>query len=219
MPTYWRTWFSRLGVLALPVLAATGSVPASAHPHVFVAVETEVVYNEAGEIAGLKHRWHFDEMYSMFAVEGLDTNGDGAYSDDEFAALVKENVEGLKGYEYFTFAEVEGSKVEFADPPPGYKMERDAKGILTLNFFLPLRTPAKPGSLKFSFEVYDPEYYIAFAFAPDNPVRLAATAPKGCTVAVKAATASSDASADTSAETGASWGSTNSGTAVVACGG
>ena len=59
---------------SLGLLAA--AAPAAAHPHVWVAVETTVLY-EAGRIVGLRHRWSFDDLYTAMAIQGLDANNDG----------------------------------------------------------------------------------------------------------------------------------------------
>ncbi|MGA8772354.1 MAG: DUF1007 family protein, partial [Rhodomicrobium sp.] len=36
-------------------------------------------------------------------VEGVDTNGDGLYSEEELKPLAQTNIEALKDFEYFTF--------------------------------------------------------------------------------------------------------------------
>src|SRR5208282_2576930 len=88
---------------ALLAMLAVSAGIASAHPHVWVNVETEIVTGPNQEITGFRHKWTFDEMYSEFAVQGLDTNGDGIYSADELKPLAQTNVEALKEFEYFTF--------------------------------------------------------------------------------------------------------------------
>jgi ABC-type uncharacterized transport system substrate-binding protein len=52
---------------------------------------------------------------------------------------------------------------------------------LTLHFTLPLAAPLKAKSL--SLEVYDPSYYVDFAFAEKDAVSLAG-APTGCQATV-----------------------------------
>jgi ABC-type uncharacterized transport system substrate-binding protein len=110
---------------ALPAAAAIGLIAigtaASAHPHVWVAVESTVVY-ENGAIAGLAQRWIFDEFYSASAIQGLDTNNDGTYDRSELAELVNLNMEGLKEFSYFTFVNLAGQPLEF-DAPKDYWME------------------------------------------------------------------------------------------------
>ena len=42
---------------------------ASAHPHVWVQVTSQIVYDSEGKAAAVRHAWKFDDMYSAFAVE------------------------------------------------------------------------------------------------------------------------------------------------------
>lgn len=118
------------GALALPMFVS----PAYAHPHVWVSVET-TVQAERGAFTGLRQRWTFDEFYSSMAIEGLDTNKDGVLDRQELAELAKVNMEGLKEFAYFTFAQLAGQKLGFSEPadvtlehvtidqPPGPTME------------------------------------------------------------------------------------------------
>jgi ABC-type uncharacterized transport system substrate-binding protein len=53
--------------------------------------------------------------------------------------------------------------------------------LLTLNFTLPFKTPAKAQSI--DVEVYDGTYFVDFSFAEKDPARLVG-APQACTVAV-----------------------------------
>ena len=83
-----------VGTLGVIFVSGMLSVPAQAHPHVFVTTETTVLY-ENGTIVGLRHKWIFDELYSANAVEGLDKNKDGKYDREELAELAKADIEGL----------------------------------------------------------------------------------------------------------------------------
>jgi ABC-type uncharacterized transport system substrate-binding protein len=108
-----RTTFA-LGVLAAG-LTMSNARPASAHPHVYVTVETTVLYDK-GTISGLRQRWLFDEFYTTMAIEGLDTNGDGIYDRKELGELAKVNVEGLASMDYFTFAKLGSQRLAFEAP-------------------------------------------------------------------------------------------------------
>jgi len=107
------------------VLAALGSTTdASAHPHVYVTVESTVLYDK-GTVTGLRQRWYFDEFYTSMAIEGLDTNGDGVFDRKELAELAKVNIEGLAQMDYFTFAKLGEQKLAF-DAPKDYFLEHVA---------------------------------------------------------------------------------------------
>jgi ABC-type uncharacterized transport system substrate-binding protein len=107
------------GAAALLVLAAPSMV--RAHPHVWIAVESTIVY-ENGAITGLAQRWIFDEFYTASAVQGLDANNDGNYDRAELTELAQLNIEGLKEFEYFTFANLAGQPLGF-DQPKDYWLE------------------------------------------------------------------------------------------------
>jgi ABC-type uncharacterized transport system substrate-binding protein len=158
--------------------------PAQAHPHVWVTVETTLIY-ERGAFTGFRHAWTFDEFYSAMAVEGLDTNKDGKYSREELAELAKVNVTSLKDFSYFTFPKLASQALKLGEPRD-YWLEHK-EGILTLHFLLPLATPVLPEAKGLAFGVYDPSFFIAFDLAKkENPIRLGDGAPKGCQLKVGA---------------------------------
>ena len=168
----------------LVVMALALSVPAQAHPHVWVTVESTLLY-ERGSFTGLHHKWTFDEFYSAMAVEGLDTNKDGKYDREELAELAKVNVTSLKDFGYFTFPKLAGQAVKIADPTEYWLEYKD--GILSLYFTAPFATPVLPEAKGFAFAVYDPSFFIAFDLAKtDHPVRLGEGAPKGCALKIGA---------------------------------
>lgn len=169
------------GVLAALALLAL-CVPAQAHPHVWVTVESTLLF-ERGSFTGLKHTWTFDEFYSAMAVEGLDTNKDGKYDKQELAELAKVNVTSLKDFGYFTFPTLAGQALKVADPNDYWLEYND--GILSLHFIAPFASPVLAEAKGFAFAVYDPSFFIAFDLAKTaQPVRLSEGAPKGCALKV-----------------------------------
>lgn len=164
---------------ALCGLLAAG---ASAHPHVWVTVKSTILYDN-GTVTGLQESWTFDEFYTATAIEGLDTNGDGKYDRQELAELAQVNIDGLKEFDYFTFAKLGDGDLGFK-PPTDYWLEHTAEGILTLHFTLPLENPVLADAPGFTFSVLDPSYFISFAMAEKEPVQLGAGAPAGCSAAV-----------------------------------
>ena len=177
------TKFARLAtsLSAAAAITAAAATSAAAHPHVWVDVKSEVIY-EAGQVTGFKNAWTFDEGYSTMAIEGLDKNGDGKYDRQELAELAQVNIDGLKEFDYFTHPKLGDSALKVA-APKDYWLTRE-KGILTLHFTLPLEAPVLATAPNFSFQVFDPSFYIAFELAKEKPVTLAASAPAGCKVDV-----------------------------------
>jgi len=167
-------------IIAAALLCALSAGIALSHPHVAATVRSEIVFSKDGSIAGIRYAWTFDEYFSEFATQGLDKNGDGVLSRDELAELAKVNVETLQESDYFTFAKSGETKLEFGQPTD-YWLEHKDK-LLTLHFTLPVKSGAQKSG--FSFDVYDPNYYVAFSFASENAVKLV-DAPANCSLKMK----------------------------------
>jgi ABC-type uncharacterized transport system substrate-binding protein len=162
--------------------AAFGAAPALAHPHVFVDAKAEVVFGAPGTITAVRNIWQFDRAFSEYAIQGLDTDGDGRLSDAELQPLAKVNVEALAEFEFFTFLIAGDRKFEF-EPPTEYWLEFRG-GRLTLFYTVPLKEPV-PVQKGLLLEIYDPEYYVAFDFVKDTPIAVAGNAD-GCMAAYHA---------------------------------
>jgi ABC-type uncharacterized transport system substrate-binding protein len=164
----------RVVLAVLLSLALSGA--ALAHPHVWVTMHTNLVYGPDGSITGIRHAWAFDDMFSAFATQGLESKEKGKFTREELAPLAKVNIDSLKEYDYFTYVTVDGKKTRLGEPQPGYWLDyKDS--VLTLNFTLPFRTPVKAKLLK--IEIYDPTIFVDFEFAKDKPVETTGL-PSGC---------------------------------------
>jgi ABC-type uncharacterized transport system substrate-binding protein len=174
-----RICFSVLAAFAGVVIAGGA---ASAHPHVWVTMKSELVYAPDGSVTGVRHAWTFDDMFSVFATQGVDSKKKGEFTREELAPLAEVNVSSLKEYDFFTYAKANGKKVEFNEPAAGYYLDFNPKDtVLTLHFTLPLKAPVKAKDL--TLEVYDREYFVDFSFADKDPVKLVG-APAQCKLSV-----------------------------------
>ncbi|HEY8580221.1 MAG TPA: DUF1007 family protein [Beijerinckiaceae bacterium] len=201
-------------------LSLLGAAAARAHPHVFVAVKTAVLFAPDGKVSGVRHSWTFDDMYSAFAVQGLGGKS-GKPTEEELKALAKINVEQLAEAGFFTFVRAGGKPAEFA-AATDYTMTMDAKKMLTLHFTAPLKQPASAGKA-FVLQVYDPTYFVAFDFEKQTPVTLTA-APSGCSVNLHQPPPLTDSdkgklndSAGTNVSPGADFGLKLASRAIIAC--
>jgi ABC-type uncharacterized transport system substrate-binding protein len=164
-----------LPAFALAALAFQPRV-ADAHPHVLVNARAEIVFDQKAEITAIRNIWQFDEAFTSYAIQGLDTDGDGKLSDAELAPLAKVNVESLSEFDFFTWLTIGGKQQTFVVPTE-YWLEFHG-GRLTLFYTLPLKEPVAVGP-RTALEIYDPEYFVAFAFLPEKTVTLDG-APEGC---------------------------------------
>src|SRR6476620_11048661 len=169
-----------LGWLLLAASCALGAGAAQAHPHVWITATSELIYAPDGSITGVRHAWTFDDMFSTYALQGIETRTKGVYSREELAALAQTNVESLKEFAYFTFAKADGKKQKFLEPVDYFLEYKDE--ALTLHFTLPLKTPVKPKEL--ALEVFDPSFFIDFQLDDKNPIKLVG-APVACQMNVQ----------------------------------
>jgi ABC-type uncharacterized transport system substrate-binding protein len=165
-----------LAACALASAAAT----AQAHPHIWVTMKSELVYAADGSITGVRHAWTFDDMFSVFALEGIAHKKKGVYTRQELAPLAQLNVTSLKEYGWFTRARADHKKVPISEPVD-YWLDY-ADNVLTLHFTLPFKTPAVAKALM--VEIYDPTWFIDFTFAEKDPVALVG-ARAGCKLDVQ----------------------------------
>jgi ABC-type uncharacterized transport system substrate-binding protein len=167
--------FRLIGWLLAACVGLLGSTVAHAHPHVWITSTSELIYAPDGSITGVRHAWIFDDMFSTYALQGIESKKKGVYTHEELAPLAQTNVESLKEFAYFTFAKADGKKGKFLEPVD-YFLEYKA-GALVLHFTLPLKTPIKTKEL--SLEIFDPTFFVDFKLADKDPVRLVG-APEAC---------------------------------------
>jgi ABC-type uncharacterized transport system substrate-binding protein len=189
---------SRLSILrsllAVAVVAVALACPAAAHPHAWITARAAVVFNAAGEVTAVSMDWTFDKDYSGYAIEGLDTDGDGQFSPGELATLAEENIKALQEYDYFVYPRAGTEKVKWG-AVSDYGIGRDDQELLQMQFVIPLQTPVDPRRAAFTFQVYDPSYYIDISYSEKDPLRTIGALPTGCNLALLASTADQETEA------------------------
>src|SRR3954447_294953 len=150
----------RLGLCGLAACAGLviTTAAARAHPHVWVTVKSELVYAPDGSVTGVRHAWTFDDMFSVFATQGIESKKKGEFTREELAPLAEVNVTSLKEFDFFTSAKADGKKTAFQQPIDYYLEYKD--NVLTLNFMLPLEKPVKSKNMQ--VDIFDPTYFVDF---------------------------------------------------------
>lgn len=219
-------------ILALvPVVMALGAGPAMAHPHVFVEARSQLIFDANGMAVAVRHAFRFDDAFSAFAVQGFDTNLDGAYSREELSELAKVNIESMADFGFFTFGDNGRAELDF-DLPKDYWLEvvdvpladywamkpedieairegvrmngspmPETVALLQLHFTLPLKMPTD-ASEPITLDVYDPTYYVDFRFGREDSATTTLNAPESCRVSRKEPPSLDDATAYALAQIG-----------------
>ena len=163
-------------IVMAAMMACFAGSQAQAHPHVWIEMQSDVVFTDDGLIKGVDLEWTFDDAYTQMALDGLDVDGDGLYSQDELAPLTKENIESLKDYEYFTVMRANGEQQKIGEVTDYGQIWSNNK--LTLHFQVPLVKPIDPKKDEFVFKVYDPEFLVDIEYVKDNPADVVGKMPK-----------------------------------------
>jgi nickel/cobalt exporter len=179
----------RLLPLAVLLLAPT---PALAHPHIFIDAKATIVFNDAGELTGIRNSWTFDEGFSVWQTQGLDTNGDGITSSEEMQELADENMAGLAEYGFYTFAGEGDETLPFASMDDARFVFESGRSTLSFGV-----EPQGPYRIRDALEIAinDPEYYVSITFADASAVTLE-NAPAGCVARLDPPETMSDALAE-----------------------
>ncbi|MCB9946610.1 MAG: DUF1007 family protein [Rhodospirillaceae bacterium] len=171
-----RRW-AAIAALAVAVPAA----PAAGHPHGWIDVQSTVVFDGAGRITALSLDWLFDDIYSVFILDGLPADGEARGA--ALREIARQDLENLREYGYFTDLRVDGARVETGmvdEFDTGLRDER-----LWLRFTVPLQTPVDPRADAVTFAVYDPTYFLEVLHVEETPVILAGAGTAGCSARVR----------------------------------
>jgi ABC-type nickel/cobalt efflux system permease component RcnA/ABC-type uncharacterized transport system substrate-binding protein len=152
-----------------------------AHPHIFIDAKVTVVFDDAGDVIGLKSDWTFDQAFSAWVIQGLDTNGDRETSPDELQPLADDNMNGLTEFGFYTFAGSGDDLMAFT--PVGDQRMTYTGERVTLSYSLKATAP-RPVGAQFELGIYDPEYYVSISFADATDVTLE-NAPAACGVTLE----------------------------------
>ena len=60
-------------------------------------MKSELVYAPDGSVTGVRHAWTFDDMFSVFATQGIEAKKKGEFTREELAPLAKVNVDVAQG--------------------------------------------------------------------------------------------------------------------------
>ncbi len=155
------------------------SLPAQAHPHSFIRLQTEPVA-EGGQLVALNMRWTMDEITS---ADLLYDAGDAKPESPVWKKLAAEVMANVLGQHYFTEVWHNGQRVKFLNRPTHYGMSRvDHQAVLT--FTLPLATPQPLAGQRYTFSTFDPTYYVDMTYQDKSDVTLTPELRKMCQTTV-----------------------------------
>lgn len=156
-----RVW---LGFLGLLVVATS----VNAHPHVWIDLRIKPLMNEQGNLLGLEQAWRFDPFYSLVLIEELERGGPKDELEERYGELAVEIVNNLNNVHFFTQGRALQISSQWSQVTDSTLLRIGQR--IELRFYLPLASPLPLESLPFSYQVYDPTYYIEMLHSVDTGV-------------------------------------------------
>ncbi len=154
----------------IAVSALFASAAAQAHPHMWIDARAVVEVDAGHRLTAVRQEWRFDDMFGAYATQGLKRGKRGELPPEVLEGMARDWMRSLGEpvSHYFTRVTVRGETQAFAEPRDARVRWDPRTQRLTLAFTLPLARPAAPGPDGAQVDIYDPTYFVAYAFdAPD----------------------------------------------------
>jgi ABC-type uncharacterized transport system substrate-binding protein len=157
-------------VAPLLALAACGCPAAAlAHPHIFIEEHVEVLFDQ-NNVTGVRMTWSFDELYSSMLRSDYTGTKKGPITAKDVQSLHDKAFTNLASVHYFTTMSLDGKPVEFGTPKD-FTARFDADDKAIYSFVIPLSLPKAAAKSLLEIAVFDPEYYVDFELATEDPVK------------------------------------------------
>ena len=164
-----RNIFQTIGfaVLVAGSLLAT-STRASAHPHIWIDANAEMVF-EKEKLTAIKMHWIFDDLFSMTLIDQFDKNFDTRFFGDENTNVHDNAFVALGDVSWLAHLRKNEILIPFTKTRD-FKADITDDRRVTYDFTLVLDEPLDPVKDNISLSVYDAEYYIDVAFVQVDPI-------------------------------------------------
>lgn len=169
----------------LAILMGLISVPqALTHPHEWVQMRVEVIFNKKAEATGFRYIWRFDEFFTAYALSDTEN-----VKQEDLDALLKEIAGNVEEVGYLTKLKIAGEEVNtiefFGTAIPNAAAIKDIR--LELDFTVPFSKPIKVQEQPLRYAIFDPTFYVAMHHFDDNKAVTLSGKTDGCTALINAA--------------------------------
>ena len=178
------SWFlAALCLISGPITLAT------AHPHMWVDLESRIVLNDDASPASIHQEWLFDDFFSTALIEeaGLHPDGVGAGIQQQITEIMV----NLHPYDYFTVIKRGDDTLPLAlvgDVTAGIRENR-----VWMDFTVAIESHVDLVAQNFSYAIFDPTYYIEIFHREGETIVFDGDAPAGCGTEIVQPNPSADA--------------------------
>jgi len=162
---------------------------AMAHPHGWVDISVEGMFDDQGRLTALRQQWRMDPFYSQVVMEDMaKVEGDTSMEQrlDALGVEIRNNLAKENNLTHITLDDQPVAQGTVSDTNTEYRGER-----LVFSFVLPLARPQPMSGHTLRYQVYDATYYIEMVHEANadgsEPLPDALTlehAPSGCTTRI-----------------------------------
>nr|WP_235512352.1 DUF1007 family protein [Achromobacter sp. Root565] len=148
----------------------------------WIDARAQIDVDAAHRITAVRQVWRFDEMFGAYATQGLKKAKDGSLPADTLKGMAQDWMKALGEpiSHYFTRVTVDGKSAAFGAPRDARVDWNPKTTRLTLSFTLPLAEPVAPGAGGAQVDIYDPTYFVAYAFEEQGAVSLGGPQGAAC---------------------------------------
>jgi ABC-type uncharacterized transport system substrate-binding protein len=129
----------------------------------------ELVLNQRG-LTGFWVEWSFDQYFTGSIMMDYDRDGDGNFDAAETRDVRQNAFSNLANFDYFTFVGTDGGHIG-VESVTRFQPRFESQTLI-YRFFVPYEIPLAELS-RLVLAAYDPTFFCAISYDPDEPVRIA----------------------------------------------
>ncbi len=142
------------------------ALQANAHPHVFIDLYSNILYNQQG-IDAIEIEWIFDRFSTQIILEDCDDDGNGRIDPDDMPAIQKNYGDSLSKEDFFTI--IHAGEERITNVTSTLQNASIIKGYAVFNILLDVDIPFTESEQFLTLNFEDPSIFIAFSVNKKKP--------------------------------------------------
>ena len=176
-------------LLAVSCLINGPATLATAHPHMWVDLESQIVLHDNASLASIHQEWLFDDFFSTALIEeaGLHPDGIGPGIKQQITEIMV----NLQPFDYFTVIKLGDDTLPLAlvgGVTAGIRGNR-----VWMDFTVAIESHVDLMTQNFSYAIFDPTFYIEMYHREGETISFDGDAPAGCSIEIVQPNPSADA--------------------------
>ncbi len=176
-------------VIGVGCLLMAAVLPASAHPHMWVDLQSRIVLHDDGSPSAIHQEWLFDDFFSTALIEEAGLHPDGVEAG--LRQKIVEIMANLQPYDYFTLIKRDGDTLPLS--LVGDVSAAIVENRVQMEFTVAIDDNVDLAVQNFSYAIFDPTYYIEMFHPEGDTIAFEGNAPADCGTWIEQPNPSADA--------------------------